>query len=187
MQHISKNKRTLFVGGINIKTNENDLASYFSEYGSIAKVTIPYGKKENDFKGYAQILFKEFDDVTNCLDKKHVIKGRMVNCKRAQNKTQAQKMTKIKSKKKLFIGGLSKKTTEADLEQYFSKFGKLENIYLIYDKHTHFSRGFGFLEFEDIDFAMKAHQDEGHQIGGRKVYTKFQVLKKPLTSKKKKN
>ena len=160
---------------------------YFSSFGEVTKVTIPYGKKENDFKGYAQViltfskknqvLFKQCENVTNCLKSKHIINDRQVNCKKALNKIQAQKETKKKSQKKLFIGGLASETTEADLEKYFKQFGTIENIYQIYDKETFISRGFGFIEFDNVEDAKKAQEKQAHIIKNKKVFTKFQILK----------
>ena len=51
--------------------------------------------------------------------------------------------------RKLFVGGLSQDTTEAELTEYFSKYGEVEAVNLKKDNVTQKSRGFGFITFKD--------------------------------------
>jgi squid-like protein len=53
--------------------------------------------------------------------------------------------------RKLFIGGLSWETSEKDLNDFFSKFGELENVNLKTDPNTGRSRGFAFVVFKSAD------------------------------------
>lgn len=58
-----KSNCTIFVGGITMKTNKDDLVSYFETYGTIYKVIIPVddSKKCAEFKGYALVSFENPD------------------------------------------------------------------------------------------------------------------------------
>lgn len=47
--------------------------------------------------------------------------------------------------RKLFIGGLNIKTTQATLHKYFSSFGKVEDCVLMHNRFTGKSRCFGFV------------------------------------------
>ena len=47
---------------------------------------------------------------------------------------------KLKSHRKLFIGGLGLETTREDLVFYFSDFGSIANAYVIYDPLTKLSK-----------------------------------------------
>ena len=51
--------------------------------------------------------------------------------------------------KKIFIGNISWNVRDQDLQEAFSRFGKLAEAKVIVDPHTHRSRGFGFVSFED--------------------------------------
>lgn len=58
----------------------------------------------------------------------------------------------------LFVNGLSNKTEQADLEDLFGKYGKVEKVQIMYDPHTRESRGFAFVTMvrpEDADAAMQ--------------------------------
>lgn len=55
--------------------------------------------------------------------------------------------------KKIFIGGIRDGLTENILKEYFSKFGHVNDCFLMYDKEGK-TRGFAFLEFEG-EISMK--------------------------------
>lgn len=50
---------------------------------------------------------------------------------------------------KLFLGGLAWDTTDDDLRQYFSTYGKVDAVSIKYDAVTRNPRGFGFITFAD--------------------------------------
>lgn len=57
--------------------------------------------------------------------------------------------------KKLFVGGLSFKTTEQGLADAFAKAGNVLSAIIITDRLTHRSKGFGFVEMENEADAEK--------------------------------
>lgn len=63
-----------------------------------------------------------------------------------------------KNQVKLFVGGLAFSTSEQHLQNYFQKFGKVENTIVMRDRATQRGRGFGFvlLSFTDEDQALQA-------------------------------
>jgi len=72
--------------------------------------------------------------------------------------------------KKLFIGGLSFKTTEEGLTEAFAKAGKVISAVIITDRMTHRSKGFGFVEMEDdadADAAIAMYNNQ--ELDGRRV------------------
>ena len=46
----------------------------------------------------------------------------------------------------IYVGNLSRETTENDLREAFEVFGQVSSVKIIMDKHTGESRGFGFVE-----------------------------------------
>ena len=58
--------------------------------------------------------------------------------------------------KKLFIGGLSKKTTTDGLREAFEEFGDITEATVIMDRATGVSRGFGFVTFASDQNAQAA-------------------------------
>ena len=57
---------------------------------------------------------------------------------------------------RLYLGNLSYDATEHDLEELFKGVGTVRNIEIIYNRHTHRSRGYGFIEMISLDEAKRA-------------------------------
>ena len=56
----------------------------------------------------------------------------------------------------IFVGNLSFKTTEDELQKEFEAFGEVESVKIIKDQYTGRSRGFAFVEMEDQEQALAA-------------------------------
>lgn len=162
-------------------TKKDDLVTYFEKFGSIYKVIIPVDDSKGcaEFKGYALVSVENPEVVDEILRvQKHTILNRKVHCSRALGKKEARNMTTQRTKKKLFVGGLSQKTTEDSLVKYFAQYGALDSAYLIFDKNSNNSRCFGFVEYLNPDDADVVHNIKDHVVDSKVVITKFQVLKK---------
>lgn len=67
--------------------------------------------------------------------------------------------------KKIYIGNLSFDSTEADIRTLFEQHGAVQSVNLITDRETGRSRGFGFVEMDNAEEAIKAL--DGTEVGGR--------------------
>ncbi|XP_048661664.1 heterogeneous nuclear ribonucleoproteins A2/B1-like [Marmota marmota marmota] len=79
--------------------------------------------------------------------------------------------------RKLFIGGLSFKTTEESLRNYYQQWGKVTDCVVVRDPASKRSRGFGFVTFSskaEVDAAIAARP---HSIDGRVVEPKRAVAR----------
>lgn len=71
---------------------------------------------------------------------------------------------------KLFVGGLSWNTTDADLGAAFERFGEVIEATVITDRETGRSRGFGFVTLGDgADLATAIKEMDGAQLDGRAI------------------
>ncbi len=76
--------------------------------------------------------------------------------------------------KKLFVGGLSWGINWQELKDAFAEHGEVVFARVITDRETGKSRGFGFVEFENIEDAVKAKEAmDGVEIDGRAVKVDF--------------
>ncbi len=72
--------------------------------------------------------------------------------------------------KRLFVGGLPYSVTSSQLEEMFSKVGKVTSASVISDKYTGRSKGFGFVEMEDDATADKAIETLNQkEVDGRQI------------------
>ena len=71
---------------------------------------------------------------------------------------------------KLFVGGLSWDTTDASLNEFFSKAGTVISANVITDKFTGKSRGFGFVEMSSDEESEKAKSElNGQSLDSRAI------------------
>jgi RNA recognition motif-containing protein len=68
---------------------------------------------------------------------------------------------------RIYVGGLSFRTTESELNDFFAPYNP-ESVRIITDRETGDSRGFGFVEIADSAMANKAISEKnGVEFGGR--------------------
>ncbi len=71
---------------------------------------------------------------------------------------------------RLFVGSLSWNTTEDSLKDFFSQIGEVAEAKVITDRETGRSRGFGFVEYTNVDDANKAIAElDGKELDGRTI------------------
>ncbi|KAE9551233.1 hypothetical protein FO519_005544 [Halicephalobus sp. NKZ332] len=73
-------------------------------------------------------------------------------------------------------------TGKQQVEKYFSRFGKVEDVTLFFDAETGLHRGFASVKFERPESATAAIQNKPHVIDGDLVGIEVFI---PLKSKKK--
>lgn len=74
--------------------------------------------------------------------------------------------------RKLFIGGLDYKTSEATLKQHFERFGDVIDCVVMREPQSKRSRGFGFVIYANSSMVDKAQDARPHEVDGREVQSK---------------
>lgn len=98
-----------------------------------------------------------------------------------------QDFTPNEPNQKLFIGGLAWAATDEDLAKAFSPFGELakdengkERAIVVRYPDTGRSKGFGFVEYVDVESAKKAKEEmDGKEIVGRAIKVDYARPKQP--------
>ncbi|KAG5870131.1 hypothetical protein JTB14_019070 [Gonioctena quinquepunctata] len=73
---------------------------------------------------------------------------------------------------KVFLGGLPSNVTETDLRSFFTRFGKVMEVVIMYDQEKKKSRGFGFLSFEDDEAVDRCVSEHFVNLNGKQVEIK---------------
>ena len=71
---------------------------------------------------------------------------------------------------KIFVGRLSYDTTEATLTELFAQYGEVASVAVIMDRSTNQSKGFAFVEMNDLKAAQTAIKElDGKDVDGRTI------------------
>jgi len=71
---------------------------------------------------------------------------------------------------KLYVGGLAYSVTDQELEALFAEQGKVTSATVIKDRGSGQSKGFGFVEMEDVKEAQNAMKElNGKEVSGRAI------------------
>ncbi|KAK4348004.1 hypothetical protein RND71_034343 [Anisodus tanguticus] len=55
----------------------------------------------------------------------------------------------------IYVTGLSTRVTQRDLEEHFSKEGKVKSVFLVVEPHSQISRGFAFITMDSLEDANR--------------------------------
>lgn len=85
----------------------------------------------------------------------------------------------------IFIANLDWSITSEDLKATFSSFGVVTYAHVVYDKETKRSKGYGYVEMESTDDAIKAIQAlNGLEVNGRPIDVKIASPKESRRKRK---
>ncbi|MFP5519391.1 MAG: RNA recognition motif domain-containing protein [Bdellovibrionia bacterium] len=70
---------------------------------------------------------------------------------------------------KLYVGNLAYTCTDEDLNQLFGEFGAVEKAYIVKDRESQRSKGFGFVEMGDSEGQTAISELNGREFMGRNL------------------
>lgn len=147
--HVSQNRRVLFVGGLPGSANETSVAKYFERYGPVECTRIVRKKVTGESKGYAFVTFEEARYLDRALSHEHFMFGRRVDCYVAALKNEKQTWLQEQKKRKITVSNLPIDLEGHKLKTWFQEFGPVKNAFVIRDFKTGESKGYGYVEFYD--------------------------------------
>lgn len=81
---------------------------------------------------------------------------------------------------KVFVGGLSRYTTEPTVERVFNQVAKVKDVNLVLDRETGESKGFGFVEFfDEVSAQLATVKLKDTFIDKRRINVSLSKEKKP--------
>lgn len=174
----------LFVGGLNVQTNNDGLREYFQQYGALTDCVVVMNQNLGRSRCFGFITYATPEEADAAMAvKPHVVDGNTVELKRAIAREDTNNPDIHANVKKIFVGGVKDHIESDHLTQYFSQFGAVEKAEIISDKLTGRKRGFGFVYFDDCDSATKAAIAKYHTIEGNKVEVKKAQSKQELATR----
>lgn len=116
----------LIVLGLPWKTTEQELRQYFESFGEVLMAQVKKDPKTGQSKGFGFIRFSNYESQARALSKRHLIDGRWCDV-RIPNSKDGQV---AELNRKVFIGRCTEDITADDLEDYFSKFGEVTDVFI---------------------------------------------------------
>ncbi|GAA0145435.1 RNA metabolism protein [Lithospermum erythrorhizon] len=82
----------------------------------------------------------------------------------------------------LYVTGLSTRVTERDLEEHFSKQGKVKSVFLVVEPRSRISRGFSFITMDSLEDANRCIKHLNQSVlEGRYITVERSRRKRPRT------
>ncbi|EON99304.1 putative nuclear polyadenylated rna-binding protein [Phaeoacremonium minimum UCRPA7] len=157
--------KKMFIGGLNWETTDQSLRDYFSQFGEVTECTVMRDGATGRSRGFGFLTFKDPKTVNIVMVKEHYLDGKIIDPKRAIPRDEQEKTSKI------FVGGVSQDTTDAEFKDYFAQFGRVVDATLMMDKDTGRPRGFGFVTFES-EAGVEATLSTSLEIHGKPIEVK---------------
>ena len=179
MNMYMREERKLFLGGLSYKTTEKTLRAVFEEFGTIIDCKVMRDQKNGGkSRGFAFVAFASTFMTEAALERGvFEIDGEEVRPQQATpdegrfrqttvefNMSNTMLDTACQGKRSIFVGALRDSTSEEDLEQYFSGFGRVVRACKCTDPETGELRRFGFVDFADHGVVRKVMNITKHYI-----------------------
>lgn len=162
-------QRTVFIGGISLKSTPQDIIDYASLFDDVEYVLLPKSAKTRHLKGYAKVRFKTVDGASRIVSfSGHVIAGLNVGVSPWTTNEEYLKTKEILSSRKVYVKFKERLGVE-NVKNYFSKFGEIQQIDIKKHPLTGRFRDFGYIIFGSPEAAQQATADEIHFINNEKV------------------
>ena len=104
---------TLFVGGLDYQTSEDDLRKFYEQFGDVTDVTVMRDGQSGKSRGFGFVAYSEEYMVENAQNARpHAIGNRTVDSKRAVPKHTIARTKGGRYPNKLFVGGITEDTDD---------------------------------------------------------------------------
>ncbi|GMI80217.1 FLOWERING CONTROL LOCUS A [Hibiscus trionum] len=146
----------LFVGSVPKTAREEDIRHVFEQHGDVIEVALIKDKKTGQPQGCCFIKYatlEEADRAIRALHNQHTLPGGVGPIQVRYADGERERLGAVEYK--LFVGSLNKQATEMDVQEIFSQFGRVEDVYLMRDELKQ-SRGCGFVKYSDREMALAA-------------------------------
>ncbi|KAH1116583.1 hypothetical protein GLYMA_17G035500v4 [Glycine max] len=146
----------LFVGSVPRTASEEDIRPLFEEHGNVIEVALIKDKKTGQHQGCCFIKYatsEEADQAIRALHNQHTLPGGVGPIQVRYADGERERLGAVEYK--LFVGSLNKQATVKEVEEIFSKYGRVEDVYLMRDEKKQ-SRGCGFVKYSHRDMALAA-------------------------------
>jgi len=143
----------LYCGNLNKETTEDSLRDIMLQFGEITDCYI-LGPKGNN-KGFGFVVYKSEDGVKSALESSVELDGSKIKIEKSMCRSDDTEWSwggpkRNDGQQRLYIGNVSKSTTEDQLKEHLSQYGEISDCVIMNE------RGFGFVTFVDSESTSQA-------------------------------
>ncbi|XP_057542098.1 uncharacterized protein LOC130820660 [Amaranthus tricolor] len=176
-----RDQRTVFAYQMPLKATERDVYEFFTKAGKVRDVRLIMDRNSRRSKGVGYIEFYDVMSVPMAIALSgQLLLGQPVMVKPSEAEKNLVQSTASSgssvtgpygpSDRKLYVGNLHFNMTEQQLRQIFEPFGPVELVQLPLDLETGHCKGFGFVQFAQVEHAKAAQSLNGKlEIAGRYI------------------
>lgn len=167
----SKTSRTVFLGGIPLDITAKKLVVYLSTFDKVEKIHLPKNSSSGVLKGYAKAVLASTDGVHHLVSQPiHRIGGLSVGIIKWQNQSSYLNRKDKLGERKVHVR-IPPEFPKETLENYFSKYGVLNEVIVKRHPFTKEPRNFCYLIYSSKGSALKAVAESPHNVGGTYLHT----------------
>lgn len=153
-------KRSIYVGRLGDRVDEDELRKLFGEFGPVEDVRFGWKDKINRIhKGFAFIQFANEDDAKAAASKTHTIDGQELKISMAGEGSK---------RNSVFVGNLAYSVTQDALLKLFGECGKIVKCNMPL-KEDGSIVGYAFIDFESMDEVDRAVRLSDTDLEGRRI------------------
>lgn len=152
--------KKIFVGGTGTLTPKS-LYHYFCFFGDVDRTRV-FTNSKGMPRGFAIVLFRSVKAVKSVLtyDKNHYIGKRQIFPKMLSENLEVRvnKIMEIPRSNKLYLGGITPATSDNDIMEFFSKYGRVVSIFTPFAVDRNKRQRYSFITFEhpaSAEFILK--------------------------------
>ncbi|XP_058068429.1 flowering time control protein FCA-like [Magnolia sinica] len=150
----------LFIGSVPRTATEEDIRPFFEEHGNVIEVALIKDKRTGQQQGCCFVKYattEEADRAIRALHNQITLRGGSGPIQVRYADGERERLGNFASavEYKLFVGSMNRQATEMEVEEIFSPYGCVEDVYIMRDDLKQ-SRGCGFVKFSRREMAEAA-------------------------------
>ncbi|KAJ7600967.1 hypothetical protein C8J56DRAFT_813965 [Mycena floridula] len=160
---------TLYITNFPETADDAFIRDLFTKYGTIFDVRWP-SKKFKSTRRFCYLQFTSPGSAQSALELhgNELQPNLPLNVFISNPERRKERTDQDSNVREVYVGGLSRFTTQIDLEKLFKTYGAVKNVRMTLDKEG-LSKGFAFIEFEEASQAQAALQANNHELKGRRI------------------
>ncbi|KAI0338891.1 hypothetical protein BDW22DRAFT_1409299 [Trametopsis cervina] len=160
---------TLYVTNFPENADDKLIRAMFGKYGTLFDVRWP-SKKFKNSRRFCYVQYTSPESARAALDLHHteLEAGMRMSVLLSNPERKKERTDSDADDRELYVAGLAKSVTEADLRKLFAMYGAIKEVRMVLDDNG-LTKGFAFVEFQQEKDALAALAANNHELKKRRI------------------